>query len=200
MIRIHTPISVTILFEALSMKTILPVLAFTAFFAGCQMAEAPAEEAQDPVEPTTTDASFDAIKSLEGTWNGTMAFDDGREDVTILSEFKVVSGGNTVIEKWIEDGVEMATTFTMEDGRMLTKHYCVLGTEPSFQSTMSTDGTLDFTLRDDVSYETGVNDFLASMSFDLSEVESNSMSRSGVVSVGGEDITSSAVLTRTTDE
>jgi len=46
----------------------------------------------------------------------------------------------------------------------------------------------------------GVNDFLASMSFDLSEVESNSMSRSGVVSVGGEDITSSAVLTRTTDE
>ena len=65
---------------------------------------------------------------------------------------------------------------------------------------MSTDGTLDFTLRDDVSYETGVNDFLASMSFDLSEVESNSMSRSGVVSFGGEDITSSAVLTRTTDE
>ena len=177
------------------------LLTFALVVSACQpAAEAPAEEAQDPVEPTTTDASFDAIKSLEGTWNGTMAFDDGREDVSILSEFKVVSGGNTVIEKWIEDGVEMATTFTMEDGRMLTKHYCVLGTEPSFQSTMSTDGTLDFTLRDDVSYETGVNDFLASMSFDLSEVESNSMSRSGVVSFGGEDITSSAVLTRTTDE
>ena len=39
-------------------------------------------------------------------------------------EFKLISGGGTIVETVVEDGVEMMTTYTDEAGELIIKHYC----------------------------------------------------------------------------
>ena len=74
--------------------------AFT-ILTGCQMADSTPQEVEVSADTTSAEAAFDAIKSLEGTWEGTLVLSDGREMPT-SNEFKVVSGGNTVVETLIE--------------------------------------------------------------------------------------------------
>ena len=46
----------------------------------------------------------------------------------------LTSGGNTITETLIEDGVQMLTTYSDDDGDLVIRHYCGLGTEPVFFS------------------------------------------------------------------
>lgn len=176
---------------------VFPCLAFATLLAGCQMADTPAQELQSSEETASAEAAFDAIKSLEGTWEGTLVFSDGQSMPT-SNEFKVVSGGNTVVETLIEGDVEMATTYTMEGGTLLVKHYCVLGTEPTFEGALTDDGTIEFTLTANNPYTAGEDDFVTGMTFHVTDAEAQTLSRTGVISQGGEVITNEAVLTRMT--
>jgi hypothetical protein len=45
----------------------------------------------------------------------------------------VTSGGNTITETLVEDGVQMLTTYSDDDGELVIRHYCGLGTEPVFK-------------------------------------------------------------------
>lgn len=163
------------------------------------MADAPPQEFQTPEETASAEAAFDAIKSLEGIWEGTLVFSDGREMVA-SNEFRVVSGGNTVVETLIEDDVEMATTYTMEGGTLVAKHYCVLGTEPTFEVSLTDGGTIEFSPTADTPYNAGDDDFVTGMTFDISKTAAQTLSRTGVISQGGEVITNEAVLTKKTRE
>lgn len=176
---------------------LLPLLALATLLAGCQVTDTPTQEPQTPEETASAEAAFDAIKSLEGTWEGTLVFSDGREMPT-SNEFKVVSGGNTVVETLIEGDVEMATTYTMEGGTLLAKHYCVLGTEPTFEVSLTEDGTIELTPTANTPYTVGEDDFVTGMTFDISDAAAQTISRTGVISEGGEDVTNEAVLTKTT--
>lgn len=178
---------------------LLPLLALSTLLAGCQVADTPTQEPQTPEETASAEAAFDAIKSLEGTWEGTLVFSDGREMPT-SNEFKVVSRGNTVVETLIEGDVEMVTTYTMEGGTLLAKHYCELGTEPTFEVSLTEGGTIELTPTANTPYTVGEDDFVTGMTFDISNAASQTMSRTGVGSVGGEEVTNEAVLTRTTGE
>jgi hypothetical protein len=166
---------------------------------GCQMADSTPQEIEAPVNTASAEAAFDAIKSLEGTWEGTLVFSDGREMPT-SNEFKVVSGGNTVVETLIEGDVEMATTYTMEGGSLLTKHYCVLGTEPTFVGTLTDGGSIEFVPTAGTPYTVGEDDFVTGMTFDVSEAASQTLRRTGIISVDGQDVTNEAILTKMTDE
>ena len=176
---------------------LLPLLALATLLAGCQVTDTPTQEPQTPEETASAEAAFDAIKSLEGTWEGTLVFSDGREMPT-SNEFKVVSGGNTIVETLIEGDVEMATTYTMEGGTLLAKHYCVLGTEPTFEVSLTEDGTIELTPTANTPYTVGEDDFVTGMTFDISDAAAQTISRTGVISEGGEDVTNEAVLTKTT--
>lgn len=178
---------------------LLFLAATTTILAGCQMADSTPQEVDVPVETASAEAAFDAIKSLEGTWEGTLVFSDGREMPT-SNDFKVVSGGNTVVETLVEDGVEMATTYTMEGGSLLTKHYCVLGTEPTFVGTLTDGGTIEFKPTAGTPYTVGEDDFVTGMTFDVSEAASQTLRRTGIISVDGQDVTNEAVLTKVTEE
>jgi len=179
--------------------SILPVLIIAVLLAGCEAADAPVQDEQTVLATTSAEAAFDAIKSMEGYWEGEMVVSDGRVMPT-SNDFKVVSGGHTVVETLIEDGQEMVTTYTMEGGTLLTKHYCVLGTEPTFEGTLTEDGTIEFSPTSGTSYTVGEDDFVTGITFDVSEAANNTFSRTGFISIGGEDVTSEAVLTRTTKE
>ena len=54
-------------------------------------------------------------------------------------EFKLTSGGNTITETLVEDGVEMLTTYSDDNGELVVRHYCGLGTEPVFSVNTLTD-------------------------------------------------------------
>ena len=75
--------------------------------------------------------AFEQIKKMLGKWEGKLYQQSGAV-VDTYSEFKLVSNGNTIVEKLVEDGVEMMTTYSDKDGELVIKHYCALGTEPMF--------------------------------------------------------------------
>ena len=67
---------------------------------------------------TDTADAFNQVKKMLGTWQGELTQASGNV-VEQYSEFYLVSGGNTIYERIIEDGIEMHTTYTDVDGKLL---------------------------------------------------------------------------------
>ena len=63
-------------------------------------------------------SAFDKMKQMVGTWEGKLTRVTG-EVVDTRSEFRLISGGNTMVETLIEDGVEMLTTYTEHEGDLV---------------------------------------------------------------------------------
>ena len=76
-------------------------------------------------------AAFTQMKRMLGEWKGKLYQQSGAV-VDTYSNFRLVSNGNSIVETLIEDGVEMFTTYSDKDGKLVIKHYCALGTEPMF--------------------------------------------------------------------
>ena len=76
-------------------------------------------------------AAFTQMKRMLGEWKGKLYQQSGAV-VDTYSKFRLVSNGNSIVETLIEDGVEMFTTYSDKDGKLVIKHYCALGTEPMF--------------------------------------------------------------------
>ena len=53
--------------------------------------------------------------------------------IDVSYEFGLTSGGNTITETLVEDGVQMLTTYSDDDVELVIRHYCGLGTEPVFE-------------------------------------------------------------------
>ena len=77
--------------------------------------------------------AFNQVKKKLGKWEGemTQGLTGAVYDVSYV--FELTSGGNTVTETIIEDGIQMLTTYSDNDGELVIKHYCALGTEPIFK-------------------------------------------------------------------
>ena len=75
--------------------------------------------------------AFKQMSKMIGKWEGKLTQYTGSV-IDTSSEFRMVSGGNTITESLVEDGVEMLTTYTDQNGKLVVKHYCALGTEPMF--------------------------------------------------------------------
>ena len=85
--------------------------------------------------------AFNQVKKLLGKWEVKLYQQSGAV-VDTYSEFRLVSNGNSIVEKLVEDGVEMMTTYSDKDGKLVGKHDCALGTEPMFEVESMDDDTL----------------------------------------------------------
>ena len=86
-------------------------------------------------------AAFEQVKKKLGKWEGTMVQGLNGAVIDVSYEFAMTSGGNTITETLVEDGVQMLTTYSDDDGELVIRHYCGLGTEPVFAvDSLSTNG------------------------------------------------------------
>ena len=79
--------------------------------------------------------AFEQVRKKIGKWEGTMIQGIDGNVIDVSYEFAITSGGNTITETLIEDGVQMLTTYSDDDGELVIRHYCGLGTEPVFKVT-----------------------------------------------------------------
>ena len=86
-------------------------------------------------------AAFEQVKKKIGKWEGTMVQGLNGAVIDVSYVFAMTSGGNTITETLVEDGVQMLTTYSDDDGELVVRHYCGLGTEPVFAvSSLSNQG------------------------------------------------------------
>jgi hypothetical protein len=93
---------------------------------------------------TDAQKSFDKLKTLAGSWDGT--FQDGPVHVTL----RVTSMGNTLMHEMKGSGPDdPITMFTIDGDRLMLTHYCDAGNQPRMVGTVSPDGkTITFNFID----------------------------------------------------
>jgi hypothetical protein len=145
----------------------------------------------------STSPAFEAVKKKLGKWEGQMTQSLNGDVFDVSYEWKLTSGGNTITETVVEDGVDMLTTYSDQDGDLVIKHYCALGTEPVFKVSEVTDMAMS------VSLDTKKNNlhadhhsFVTEMTWTMSSIDDNSMIFENKVNLDGELTTNRAVLTR----
>ena len=108
--------------------------------------------AQSAVTPAPSEAqkSFDQLKTLAGSWEGTLKTDpptpevDGKHAQAIL---RVTSMGNAIMHEMKIDGREddPITMLYMDNDRLTLVHYCDAGNRPRMVAKPSPDGkTVEF--------------------------------------------------------
>lgn len=87
-------------------------------------------QAAEPAMPSKkASVELDMIKSLAGTWEGTVDHGQGPTPVTVI--YKITSGGSAV-EETIFPGTpqEMVTLYYDKDGKLSLTHYCMMQNRP----------------------------------------------------------------------
>ena len=105
--------------------------------------------AQTTSSPNNTDAqkTFDQMKTLAGTWQGTIM------GISINVTIRVASSGTAILHEATTDGGRPPnheiTMFYVEGDRLLATHYCDGGNRARFEGKLSPDGkTSEFNLLD----------------------------------------------------
>jgi hypothetical protein len=148
-----------------------------------------------PVANAQESEAFNQIKKMLGTWEGSVTVSDGTV-IETTSEYKLISGGATILETIVEDGVEMATTYSDKDGELVVKHYCVLGTEPIFEAASVSEFGLSLTLVPNAGYTEGQDDFVTSFTYQSNQSNPDSVTVLSTVSQQGAEISRRAMLNR----
>ena len=68
------------------------------------------------------------------------------EVIDVSYEWKLTSGGNTITETIVEDGVEMLTTYSDDDGQLVVKHYVRWVLNQVFKVSQASDSVIQLTL------------------------------------------------------
>lgn len=145
----------------------------------------------------TSSPAFEQIKKKLGKWEGTLTQSATGSSYPVSYEWKLVSGGNTIIETAIEDGVEMVTTYTDEDGELLVKHYCALGTEPVFSVVESSDSVVELAFDENRSpLRSHTHDYVDSMKWTMDQDDADAMVYEYVATLSGERSSNRAELKR----
>jgi hypothetical protein len=83
--------------------------------------------------PAPTNAAFETMKKLAGTWLA--ADEDGKPTDQVVSIIKVTSGGSAVHETIFPgQSEEMVSVYTVEGPDLVMTHYCVLGNQPRLKA------------------------------------------------------------------
>jgi hypothetical protein len=89
--------------------------------------------------------SFDKLKTLAGSWEGTM---DGK---SLLVSLRVTSMGSALMHEMTGGGRpdDPITMFHLDGDRLILNHYCDAGNQPRMVGTISPDGkTITFNFLD----------------------------------------------------
>jgi hypothetical protein len=105
--------------------------------------------------------SFDAMKTLAGTWEGPVTVDppqpDMKEGTPAQITMRVTSRGNVVVHEMQEAGTPLdptkydhpVTMFYLDNDRLTLVHYCDAGNRPRMIARKSADGkTVEFDFAD----------------------------------------------------
>jgi len=130
--------------------------------------------------------AFNQVKKMLGKWEGKQTQYTGSV-IDTSYEFRLVSGGNTITENLIEDGVEMLTTYSDRDGELVVKHYCALGTQPVFKVANVTNKVLSLEFDDSASdYHPEHHSFVNSMKWTINSDNPSSATLVSGIYIDGE--------------
>jgi hypothetical protein len=142
-------------------------------------------------------AAFDQIKKKLGKWEGQLTQSLTGDVIDVSYEWTLVSGGSTIMESVVEDGVGMFTTYSDEEGELVVKHYCALGTEPVLSVSEATDRVVALSFNGSRSpLMSDSHDFVNSMRWTMDASDSESMVYEYTVYLNGELTSNRAELKR----
>lgn len=142
-------------------------------------------------------AAFDQIKKKLGKWEGQLTQSLTGDVIDVSYEWTLVSGGSTIMESVVEDGVGMFTTYSDEGGELVVKHYCALGTEPVLSVSEATDRVVALSFNGSRSpLMSDSHDFVNSMRWTMDASDSDSMVYEYTVYLNGELTSNRAELKR----
>ena len=140
-------------------------------------------------------AAFEQVRKKLGKWKGTMVQGLNGAVIDVSYEFALTSGGNTITETLLEDGVQMLTTYSDDDGELVVRHYCGLGTEPVFEVDELTTQTMSIKLdRSKADLHAEHESFVTNMKWVMNS--NNSVTFENIVMLDGEPTKNVAQLKR----
>lgn len=95
--------------------------------------------APDSEAKASESSALDLVKSWVGTW----AELDAKDQPTgkVVSKFSVTAGGNAVLEVLFPGTAEeMVSVYSIDDGKLVMDHYCLMGNQPRYEAVVSEDG------------------------------------------------------------
>jgi len=142
-------------------------------------------------------AAFKQVEKKLGKWEGKMTQGATGAVIDVSYEWRLTSGGNTITETLVEDGVEMLTTYSDDNGELVVKHYCALGTQPVFSVSSVSDTELALALDESANdLHAEHESFVTSMKWTMQDDDSNAMLFTNTIMLDGELTENSAQLTR----
>lgn len=114
----------------------------------------PATDASEEVVLSDTQEAFDKLKTLAGSWVGTITTTPVEPSVSgmfVQVSMRVTSRGNALAHELSITGLpdHPLTMFYLEEDRMLATHYCDAGNRPRMAGKVSPDGkTVEFEFLD----------------------------------------------------
>ena len=114
----------------------------------------PALDASEQTSISDTQAAFDKLKTLEGSWVGTITTTPTEPSVNgmlVQVSMRVTSRGNAIAHELSLTGLpdHPLTMFYVDEDRLLATHYCDAGNRPRLLGKVSPDGkTLEFEFLD----------------------------------------------------
>ena len=178
-------------------KVYVGLMAGVMVAASAQAADEPVVTGDVTMPAVESSAAFQQVEKKLGKWEGKMTQGLTGAVIDVSYEWRLTSGGNTITETLVEDGVEMLTTYSDDNGELVVKHYCALSTEPVLSVNEATDrvvalsfdGSRSPLMRDS-------HDFVNSMKWTMDASDSNSMVYEYTVYLDGELTSNRAELKR----
>ncbi len=99
--------------------------------------------AHDPKmhQAATSNAQFEQLKKLVGTWSGTAQHGEETNKTTVT--YRLTGGGSTIIETQFADTPhEMVTAYYVEGKDVVLTHYCAAGNQPKMKAKPSTNPSM----------------------------------------------------------
>ena len=141
-------------------------------------------------------AAFKQVEKKLGKWEGKMTQGLTGAIIDVSYEWRLTSAGNTITETLVEDGVEMLSTYSDDNGELVVKHYCALGTQPVFTVSSVSDTELALALDESANdLHAEHESFVTSMKWTMQDDDS-SMLFTNTIMLNGKLTENSALLTR----
>ena len=178
-------------------KICVSLIAGVMFAMSAQAADEPVVIGDVTMPAVQSSAAFQQVEKKLGKWEGKMTQGLTGKVIDVSYEWRLTSGGNTITETLVEDGVEMLTTYSDNDGELVVKHYCALGTQPVFSVSSVSDTELALALDESANdLHAEHESFVTSMKWTMQGGDGDSMLFTNTIMLNGELTENSALLTK----
>ena len=178
-------------------KSCVSLIAGVMFAMSAQAADEPVVIGDVTMPAVQSSAAFQQVEKKLGKWEGKMTQGLTGKVIDVSYEWRLTSGGNTITETLVEDGVEMLTTYSDNDGELVVKHYCALGTQPVFSVSSVSDTELALALDESANnLHPEHESFVTSMKWTMQGDDGDSMLFTNTIMLNGELTENSALLTK----